>query len=120
MDDPTFAAELDVLDVLRAYESVMESIPEKANAVKFFRRVTAEIEHQRKLLDAAKDTAVELAMDIRSAYQSELDRLRKIEAAARLMSEWLHDNPATESRISMVGRILLTDLRKALETETDG
>jgi hypothetical protein len=50
---------------------------------------------------------------------SDLKRLRKIEAAARLIDDWLHDNPATESRISMVGRILLTDLRKALETETD-
>ena len=51
---------------------------------------------------------------------SELARLRKIESAARQIDDWLHDNPATESRISMVGRILLTDLRKALETETDG
>jgi hypothetical protein len=57
----------------------------------------------------------------------ELTRLRKIESAARQMSDWLRDNPAAESRISMsvdsgslVGRILLTDLRKALETETDG
>ena len=50
----------------------------------------------------------------------ELARLRKIEEAARRISDWLRDNPAAESRISMVGRILLTDLRKSLETETDG
>ena len=114
MDDPTFAAELDVLDVLRAYESVMESIPEKANAVKFFRRVTAEIEHLRKLLDAAKDTAVELAMGIRSAYQSELDRLRKIEEAAQSVADGYDDSGAAWFCL------LVTALRTSLETDADG
>ena len=62
---------------------------------------------------------VPATQDVMAASADELNRLRKIEEAARLMSDWLHDNPATESRISMVGRILLTDLRTSLETETD-
>lgn len=73
----------------------------------------AEIE----IASTANDIAVELAMAIWRTYQAELTRLRNIEVAARQIDDWLHDNPATESRISMVGRILLTDLRKALETE---
>ena len=68
-----------------------------------------EIEHQRKLLDAARDTAVELAMGIRSAYQSELTRLRKIEAAARDVACVAANNPAR--------RYKLNALRKALEAK---
>lgn len=71
------AAELDVLYVLRVYESVMESIPEKANAVKFFRRVTTEIERLRKIEEAARALTVDFNPMFNSGEEFNI-RLRKL------------------------------------------
>jgi len=81
----------------------------------------AEIERQRKLLDAAKDTAVELAMVVRSEYLSELTRLRKIEAAARayVVALGLEQQLGTYESDAR-RRDAMQELRQSLETETDG
>jgi hypothetical protein len=121
MDD----TDRDVLERCREYQSylgTLEGYGYMPDIVDVIRDAADEIEHQRKLLGAAKDTAVELAMGIRSAYQSELERLRKIEAAARALT--VDFNPMFDSGAEFNIRLrkLYVSIieNKFAETETDG
>ena len=91
-----------------------------------------ELDRLRNINEAV---VVELARGIRYGYQCELDRLRKIEALARQIDDWMRDNPAQVAGIraavvawqraaprNALDSVMesLKNLRKSLETDADG